>query len=126
VDRCLAEAAAFNLSPADILATLTEFTARSIALSYEEFLPRLPDEVLLCGGGSRNPYLVSRLQRHLPDVQVNTTAAVGVPPDLKEAVAFAVLGYWRYHQFPGNLPSVTGARAWVPLGDLHNPVEFEP
>jgi anhydro-N-acetylmuramic acid kinase len=124
VSQCLAEAAAFALSPAAVLATLTEFTARSIALSYQDFLPRLPDEVLLCGGGSRNRYLVSRLQSHLPHVEVGTTATAGVPTDLKEALAFAVLAYWRYHQFPGNLPSVTGAREWVPLGDLHHPVEL--
>ena len=122
--RCLEEAETFDLSPTDVLATLTEFTAYSIASSYRDFLPRLPDEVLLCGGGSRNRYLVSRLQRHVPDVQVRTTADVGVPTDLKEAVAFAVLAYWRYHQFPGNLPSVTGAQDPVLLGELHSPVEF--
>ncbi|HEY9887444.1 MAG TPA: anhydro-N-acetylmuramic acid kinase [Candidatus Obscuribacterales bacterium] len=120
--RCLADAAALDLSPATVLATLTEFTAVSIARSYRDFLPRWPDEVLLCGGGSANLYLVDRLQAQLPGVSLQSTTAVGVPAHLKEAIAFAVLGYWRYHDFPGNLPSVTGARAAVPLGDLYHPL----
>lgn len=122
--RCLEDAAPFNLSSADVLATLTEFTTCSIALSYREFLPRLPDEVLLCGGGCQNPYLVGRLQQQLPETHIQSTTAVGVPADLKEALAFAVLGYWRYHHFPGNLPSVTGAARSALLGDLFEPTEI--
>ena len=118
---CLGDAENLGLSPADTLASLTDFTAVSIAQSYRQFLPRLPDEVLLCGGGSHNPYLIERLRVHLPDVVVQTTADAGVPVDLKEALAFAVLGYWRHHQFPGNLPSVTGAQRLVLLGELHPP-----
>lgn len=121
LSRCLEDAAPFDLGPADILATLAEFTAQSIALSYRAFLPQRPDEVLLCGGGSQNLYLVSRLQRQLPDVSIRNTTDVGIPTDLKEALAFAVLGYWRWHDFPGNLPSVTGANRWVPLGEMHLP-----
>ncbi|MEM9002074.1 MAG: anhydro-N-acetylmuramic acid kinase [Cyanobacteria bacterium P01_F01_bin.86] len=120
--RCLAEAAAFELSSADVLATLTEFTVASIVKSYHQFLPRLPDEVLLCGGGSYNQYLVERLGQRLPDTHIQTTTEAGVPVDLKEALAFAVLGYWRHQEFPGNLPSVTGASGAVPLGELHMPL----
>lgn len=119
--RCLRDAEPYALSAADMLATLTEFTAVSIASEYQRFLPRLPDEVLLCGGGSRNAYLRSRIQAHLPDTTLITTDEAGVPADLKEAIAFAVLAYWRYHNLPGNLPSVTGARQAVCLGDLHWP-----
>lgn len=121
VQQCLADAAARSLGAADVLASLTEFTAQTIAQSYQQFLPCLPDEVLLCGGGSRNGYLVERLRAHLPTVTIQPTTAVGVPADLKEALAFAVLGYWRWHNFPGNLPSVTGARHLCLLGDIHLP-----
>ena len=120
--QCLQEAEAYSLSPADILASLTELTACSIAQSYQAFLPQLPDEVLLCGGGSHNQYLVSRLQAHLPKVTIQTTSQAGVAADLKEALAFAVLAYWRQQDFPGNLPSVTGARQAVALGELWHPV----
>ncbi|MGF1523849.1 MAG: anhydro-N-acetylmuramic acid kinase [Leptolyngbyaceae cyanobacterium] len=121
LQACLEDAKEHHLTPADTLATLTEFTAMTIAQSYRQFLPRLPDEVLLCGGGSQNPYLVRRLRLHLPGISIQTTADAGVPVDLKEAVAFAVLGYWRHHHFPGNLPSVTGANRPVLLGELHSP-----
>lgn len=122
LNRCLLEAASFELTPADILATLTEFTVLSITQSYQTFMPIAPEEVLLCGGGSYNHYLVSRLRQHLPGVNIQTTTDRGVPADLKEAIAFAVLGYWRYHNFPGNLPSVTGAQSAVPLGELYDPI----
>lgn len=118
LDACLAEAG--NLSPADILATLTELTAASIAHSYRAFLPQLPDRVLLCGGGSRNTYLRSRIQALLPDSVVTTTDTAGLNAEFKEAIAFAILAYWRYHGIPGNLPEVTGAPQSVLLGEIHH------
>lgn len=126
LDRCLADCQTYSLSPADCIATLTELTAASIADSYRRFLPRLPDQVLLCGGGSRNRYLITRLQHHLSAVQVMTTDDVGISSDFKEAIAFAVLGFWRQTQFPGNLPTVTGAQQAVLLGDIHQPPNSQP
>lgn len=119
LDRCLHEVEAYHLADADILATLTELTATSIAHSYRSFLPRLPDQVLVCGGGSRNRYLKQRLQTHLNTVHVCTTDEMGLNADFKEAIAFAVLAYWRYHNIPGNLPEVTGARRAMLLGEIH-------
>ncbi len=107
------------LSAADLLATITALTAASIADSYQRFLPRLPDQVLLCGGGARNLFLMQCLQERLPTAQVSTTTAAGLDSDFKEAIAFAVLAYWRWHQIPGNLPQVTGAKLAVLLGDIH-------
>jgi anhydro-N-acetylmuramic acid kinase len=117
--NCHQEAAAFQLKPEDFLATLTELTARSIALSYQQFLPKIPQEVLLCGGGSRNGYLKSRIQTNLPSAKVLTTDEAGINADAKEAIAFAVLAYWRKIQHPGNLPEVTGATKSVLLGEIH-------
>ncbi len=116
---CITDAAAFKLNPADLLATLTDLTASSIADSYRRFLPKLPDRVLLCGGGSRNLYLRQRLQAQLPNIEVVTTDEAGVNGDYKEAIAFAVLAYWRHHGIPGNLPTATGAKYPVLLGDVH-------
>ncbi len=119
LQQCLADATSLQLTAADLLATLTDFTAATIAHSYRHFLPALPDEVLLCGGGSKNHYLRQRLQSQLPTVAVLTTDAVGLNADYKEAIAFAVLAYWRQCALPGNLPAVTGARGPVLLGDIH-------
>jgi anhydro-N-acetylmuramic acid kinase len=124
--QCLADAEPYNLTPADILATLTELTVTSIVHSYRTFLPKMPEMVFLGGGGSRNLYLKKRLQVLLESVLVTTTDEAGVSADFKEAIAFAVLAYWRKLSIPGNLPSVTGARAAVLLGDMHLPVGVNP
>jgi anhydro-N-acetylmuramic acid kinase len=59
----------------------------------------------------------------MESVQVRTTDEAGVSGDFKEAIAFAVLAYWRSLGIPGNLPQVTGAAAAVPLGNVYVPIE---
>ncbi|MBN3873753.1 MULTISPECIES: anhydro-N-acetylmuramic acid kinase [unclassified Nostoc] len=117
--QCLKDAQAYQLNPADVLATLTELTAASIVHSYRTFLPEMPQRVLLCGGGSRNLYLKRRLELLLPSIPVLTTDEVGLSADFKEAIAFAVLAYWRHLGIPGNLPTATGAPQEVLLGEIY-------
>ncbi len=117
--QCLKDAQAYQLNTADILATLTELTAASIVHSYRTFLPEMPQRVLLCGGGSRNLYLKRRLELLLTSIPVLTTDEVGLSADFKEAIAFAVLAYWRHLGIPGNLPTATGAPQEVLLGEIH-------
>jgi anhydro-N-acetylmuramic acid kinase len=119
LENCRQDAQRLSLSDADFLATLTEFTAASIVDTYRRFLPALPDEVLLCGGGSHNQLLRRRLQAQLDPIPVSTTDEVGMPADFKEAIAFAVLGYWRWQGVSGNLPAVTGARQAQLLGQIY-------
>ncbi len=121
-DQLWQQAQDYNLSPADFLATLTELTVSAIAQDYQTFLPQLPDTILLCGGGSCNQYLQQRLQQKLPSIEITTTDVVGLDSHAKEAIAFAVLAYWRYwDQFPGNLPQVTGAQKTALLGEIALP-----
>jgi anhydro-N-acetylmuramic acid kinase len=120
LQHCIADGLSYKLTDADLLATLTDLTASSIADSYRRFLPQRPDRILLCGGGSRNLYLRQRLQCCLPETQIVTTDDAGVNGDYKEAIAFAVLAYWRHHQIPGNLPTATGAKQPILLGDVHH------
>ena len=119
--QCLEDAQGYQFStwPADFLATITELTAVSIVHNYDTFLPRRPHQVLLCGGGSRNIYLKRRLELLLGKVPVSTTDELGISASFKEAIAFAVLAYWRSIGIPGNLPSVTGASQEVLLGEIH-------
>ncbi len=102
----------------DLVATLTELTARSVASSYERFLPPgAVDEVVLTGGGARNPSLVSALGRALAPLPVRLgTDALGIDPDAKEAAAFAMLAWAHVNDVPGNVPAVTGARGLRVLG----------
>ena len=120
--QCLKDAEAYQLNSADVLATLTELTAASIVHSYRTFVPQMPQQILLCGGGSRNLYLKHRLQMRVGSVPVLTTDEVGLSADFKEAIAFAVLAYWRQSGVPGNLPTATGACLEVLLGEVHLPV----
>ena len=105
----------------DLLATLTELTASSVAVSYERFLPKgAVQEVVLAGGGARNPTLVAALERHLAPLPVSTGAqALGIDPDAREAAAFALLAWAHVNSIPGNVPSVTGAKGRRVLGALY-------
>jgi len=109
---------ALGLRGEDIVATLTAFTAASIADAYRRFLPWFPDEVILGGGGASNPTLVGMLREQLAPARVLTHEDLGLSSDAKEAMAFAVLAYEAIHGRPGNLPSCTGAAGRVVLGKI--------
>lgn len=110
--------AALGLSGEDLVATLTMFTAASIAQAHRAFLPHLPDEVIVSGGGARNATLMRFLAQALAPARVRTSDELGLPAEAKEAVAFAVLAYETWHGRPGNLPAATGARRPVVLGSI--------
>lgn len=116
--RRLDEARQRGLSDADAIATLTALTARSIAEAYTRFLPDQPDDLIVSGGGARNPTLLKMLAAALPALDVQSSDRLGLPANAKEAVAFAVLGYATLHGWPGNLPACTGASHEVLLGSL--------
>ena len=109
---------ALGLSGPDIVATLTAFTAASIGRAYRSFLPIMPQEVILSGGGARNPVLIAWIQAELVPARVYTSDELGLPAEAKEALAFAVLAYETWHGRPGNLPRATGASHGVVLGSV--------
>lgn len=109
---------AADARPADVQATLTEFTARACAGAVQRF-GHGGDELLVCGGGAFNTQLMQRIAALLPGVAVDTTAARGLPPQQVEAAAFAWLARQALLGLPGNLPAVTGARGPRILGAIH-------
>jgi anhydro-N-acetylmuramic acid kinase len=104
-----------TLAPADVQASLLEFTAASIAQALQRWQPQ-GRRVLVCGGGVHNPRLMARLAALLPDREVESTAAHGVDPDFVEAMTFAWLARETLAGRPGNLCEATGARGPRVLG----------
>lgn len=116
--RLWADGQARKLSPADYTATVTAFSVRSIADAYRDFMPCMPDEAIVSGGGAYNPTLLRMLSEKIAPAKVSVIDDYGMSSDAKEAVAFAVMAYETWHNRPGNFPAATGARKSVVLGSI--------
>jgi len=103
---------------ADVQATLAELTAVSVADSIR---PHTPGDVLVCGGGVHNTFLTGRLQQHLQDIPVRSTAEFGLDPDWIEAMLFAWLARVRLAGQTLDTRSITGAAQPVLLGVISSP-----
>ena len=104
--------------PQDIQNTLTEFTASACVAGMNSY-GKYSKELVTCGGGAFNTYLLQRLQAGLPGMRVSTSDRHGLPPLQVEAAAFAWLARQCVLRQPGNLPSVTGAAGPRILGALY-------
>ena len=102
-----------------LVATLTSMTARSIANAINEWVaPKGVDEIVLTGGGARNPTLVDQIRRFVAPIPVHTGDVLGVDPDAKDAVAFAVLAWAHVMRMPANEIAATGAAGPRVLGSF--------
>ncbi len=101
----------------DVVATVTAYAARSIIDAYARWLPGV-DEVIVGGGGSRNPTLMGLLRNGFAPIPVDTVDAYGVNGRAKEAMAFALMAHDGLRGLPTNVPGATGARRAVTLGAL--------
>ena len=111
---------ALHRHPSDVLATLADFTAASIADAYRRFIfpkARLT-EVVVNGGGALNPVLMERLRERLSPIPVKTIADFGIPPQAKEPAAFALMAWMAVRGKTNNVPTVTGARGARILGKI--------
>jgi anhydro-N-acetylmuramic acid kinase len=118
VDPLIERTRAKGSAPANLVATLTAFTAHSIADQYRRFLPGRPDEVVIGGGGSRNPTLMRLLGELLDPARIRLHEEFGLPSLGREAIYFAVMGHEALHGRPNTLPSCTGASHPVVMGKL--------
>ncbi|WP_127507879.1 anhydro-N-acetylmuramic acid kinase [Actinoplanes solisilvae] len=103
-----------ELSTEDVVATLTRLTARTVA----EAIGDRATDVILSGGGTRNPALVAMIAEELPAARVRVSDELGLPSAAKESIAFAVLGLLTVEGYPGSVPSCTGARGPRVLGTV--------
>jgi anhydro-N-acetylmuramic acid kinase len=102
----------------DVVATAVELTARSVADAYRRFVPEPVQDVLLSGGGARNPALFAAIAEALAPLAVRRFDDVFFDGEAKEAVAFAFLGYLHLRGRAGNVTAATGARGPRILGKL--------
>ena len=106
----------------DWVATLTAFSAAAIAAGLRDFVPvstTTPAAGLWVGGGGwHNPELRRHLQHALPAMRLESTAALGIDPDAREAIAFAILAVQTVDRCQGNVPGATGAARGVTLGKI--------
>jgi anhydro-N-acetylmuramic acid kinase len=108
-----------TISPADVQATLTLLTARTITAALRAEMPAC-QRVLVCGGGGHNPVLMQHLSDLLGSpTKIDSTSAHGLHPDYVEAAAFAWLAKEALAKRPGNLPVVTGAKGLRVLGVVY-------
>lgn len=124
-ERFLSAGRSRGLSPASVVASATMLTARSVADAYERFAPRMPDRVLVSGGGANNSTLLEMLRSELP-CPVDRVDNHGYGADSKEAALMALLGAFRVDGTPGNVPVATGADRRVVLGKRSGVVLSKP
>jgi anhydro-N-acetylmuramic acid kinase len=113
-------------SKADVVATATALTARSIADAVTRFVlprfgvPRRDHEMIVSGGGAKNPTLMAMLCNEIAPlgIDLHFSDEFGLPAEAKEAVAFALLAHETWHRRPSNVPSATGAKRAAILGKI--------
>jgi anhydro-N-acetylmuramic acid kinase len=106
--------------PNDLIRTTTEFTVASVVDALKRFVLRKTkvQQLIVSGGGARNPLILAQLTALLTPIKVLTSSKLGVPEEAKEAYAFAILAYETWHRRAGNLPSATGAEREAVLGKI--------
>ncbi len=118
IEKLIADCRAAGAGDADVVATAVSLTARSVADAYRRFMPEPVEEVLVSGGGARNPTLVAAIRERVAPVEVTDFDKEFFDGEAKEAVAFALLGYLHLMRIPANVPTATGARGRRILGKL--------
>ena len=112
-----------SCEPNDLIHTFTWFTAYSIAYHYKKYLISEYGlkKCIIGGGGAYNSYLLELIRNEIPEVTVMTQEEHGFSSEAKEALAFVILGNQTYHRSPSNVPSATGAKKSVILGQITYP-----
>ena len=116
VQKLIATAHTTGASDEDIVATAVQLTAESIGDAYKRFIVEPVREVLVSGGGAKNPALFAAIEKAAAPIAVRHFDDVYFDGEAKEAVAFALLGYLHVTKRPGNVPTATGARGPRMLG----------
>lgn len=120
VDKMIAAGRKHRARPNDLIRAATIFAALTVVDALNRFvLPKTRiQQLIVSGGGARNPLILGQLAAALRGIEVLRSSQLGVPEEAKEALAFALLAYETFHRRPGNVPSATGARGAAILGKI--------
>lgn len=110
-----------GLSLADGAATVTAFVAESIVYSLALYLPEMPAQIIVCGGGAKNPTLLRFLRQRLEHAEVKTGEEVGWNAEMIEAQAVAFLAVRRQNLLPASFPATTGVNEPLICGEVWQP-----
>jgi len=116
--KLIARSRTEGASDEDIVATAVQLTAESIGDAYRRFIPEPVGEVLVSGGGGKNPSLFAAIAKAAAPIRIRHFDEVYFDGEAKEAVAFALLGYLHVTKRSGNVHTATGARGPRVLGKL--------
>jgi len=92
VEDAQKRAGVMNISREDLVCTLSMFTAKSIVQFIEDNIKIADLQIFLSGGGARNPFIAEQIKKDLPQAIIKNSDALGIDPDAKEAILFALLG----------------------------------
>jgi len=106
-----------SLPEADVQATLLALTVASISRAITGIIPA--GEVIVCGGGANNSFMMASLAKALPGFKVMRSSALGVLEDSVEAVAFAWLAHLALYQMPVDFTAITGSSHPVIAGGVY-------
>jgi len=112
-----------SAKPEDLIATASEFTARSIYYAYNTFFkPEAEiEELILCGGGALNRYLFIRLKKLFYPAKIYLSAELGYNPLAVEPISFAVFAFLTLSRLLGNISGLTKVRETSILGKISLP-----
>jgi len=109
-----------NYKPVDIVHTLTIASKDTMVEAIKDYVltKHQVDELIISGGGIHNTFMIQEIKKSLPNIQVLSTDDIGLSSDFKEALAFIVLANQTLCEETANLPSATGAKNPVILGQV--------
>ena len=117
----LIQANQWTLTPTDLIRTLTEFSAQSMAFAIKKYVPETQAKIYVSGGGSQNPLLMQRISELLPEVKMGFSSEIGIPTDAKEAVLFALLANETIMDAGATKVRRLGDSPWVTMGKISLP-----
>ena len=107
------------ISDNDVIRTLSEYTAWTVAYSIEHYSPVKIDTLIVNGGGASNPAIMAALKEKCRGCTVMTGWQAGINPDAKEATAFAILANEALFESENNAQGATGSSHRVVMGKFN-------